>query len=311
MKIGIVGAGLVGSAAGYAMVLGGVAADIVFVDINAPLARAQAEDILHATPMSNPVRVTAGEYPALAGSSVVVLACGASQTPGAYRLQLLDRHRKIFAEVTRDVTSHAPGAIFLIASNPVDLMTHFVARESGVPPARVIGSGTILDTARFRTLLGDWLGISPHSVHAHVLGEHGDSEVLAWSSADVGGVPLGEAARIMGKELTEGVKQEIDERVRTAAYTIIRGKGATWYGIGAALTRIVRAIGDDERAVLTLSNTDTPGFAGVSFSLPRVVGKEGIVATLSPSLTSDEQAALGRSAEILRAAGGLSPVGEF
>jgi L-lactate dehydrogenase len=304
MKVGIVGAGAVGSAAGYAIVLSGVATDIVFVDVNMPLARAQAEDILHATPVSNPARVSAGDYNALAGSAVVILSCGASQRPGETRLQLLDRNRRIFEEVTRQVVQFAQDAVILVASNPVDVMTYFVSTNSSYPKERVIGSGTILDTARFRALLGEHFGISPHSVHAHVLGEHGDSEVLIWSSADIGGVPLEVVAREMGIPLTFGVKEEIDRKVRRAAYTIIEGKGATYYGIGAALARIVQAIRDDEATVLTLSNIHTPGFDDVSLSLPRVVGKKGIISTLSPSLSPDEQKALVRSAEILRSARG-------
>jgi len=284
------------------MVLSGVATDITFVDINTRLARAQAEDILHATPVSNPARVSAGDYASLAGSSVVILSCGVSQKPGETRLQLLDRNRRIFHEVTHQALQYAPEAILLVASNPVDVMTYCVAKQAGPPASRVIGSGTILDTARFRALLGEHLGISPHSVHAHVLGEHGDSEVLVWSSADVGGVPLADVALRMGVPFTATVKSQIDERVRRAAYTIIDGKGATHYGIGAALARIVQAIRDDERAVLTLSNTDTPGFDDVSLSLPRVVGAQGIRATLSPSLSPDERESLDRSAEILRKA---------
>jgi L-lactate dehydrogenase len=302
MRVGIVGAGLVGSTAGYAMVLGGIATDIVFVDINSALARAQAEDILHATPVSTPARVIAGDYEALAGSSVVILACGASQKPGETRLQLLGRNRAIFEEVTAKVLRHAPGSILLVASNPVDIMTYVVSACAGAPATRVIGSGTILDTARFRALLGETLGISPQSVHAHVLGEHGDSEVLIWSSADVGGVPLEEVARRMGSPLTAEAKRRIDERVRRAAYTIIEGKGATWYGIGAALARIVQAVRDDERTVFTLSSTDTPGYENVSLSLPRVVGAGGICATLPPSLSAEERFLLDRSAEILRKA---------
>jgi L-lactate dehydrogenase len=305
MKVGIVGAGLVGSSAGYAMVLGGVATDITFVDINTRLAQAQAEDILHATPVSHPARVSAGDFPELAGRGVIVLSCGASQKPGETRLQLLDRNKRIFEEVTRQVLAHAPDAILLVASNPVDIMTYFVAAQAGPPASRVIGSGTILDTARFRALLGEHLGISPQSVHAHVLGEHGDSEVLVWSSADVGGVPLDEVAARMGVPLTAEVKAHIDERVRRAAYTIIDGKGATHYGIGAALARIVEAIRDDERTVLTLSNTEAPGFDDVSLSLPRVVGAPGISATLSPSLTTVELELLHRSADILRKARGV------
>jgi len=304
MKVGIVGAGLVGSSAAYAMVLTGVATDIAFVDINMRLAKAQAEDILHATPVSNSARVSAGDYTSLAGSSVVILSCGASQKPGETRLQLLDRNKRIFEEVTHQVLQHAPEAILLVASNPVDIMTYFVTKQAGPPASRVIGSGTILDTARFRALLGEHLGISPQSVHAHVLGEHGDSEVLVWSSADVGGVPLEEVALRMGVPLTAAVKTRTDERVRRAAYTIIEGKGATYYGIGAALARIVQAIRDDERAVFTLSNIDNPGFDDVSLSLPRVVGAGGIGATLSPSLSPEEQELLTRSAEVLRKARG-------
>jgi L-lactate dehydrogenase len=302
MKVGIVGAGAVGSAAGYAMVLTGVATDIVFVDINAALAKAQAEDILHATPVSNPVRVSAADYNGLEGSAVVVLSCGASQRPGEDRLQLLDRNRRIFEDVTLHVTQHARDSILLVASNPVDIMTYFVAKNGAVPSERVIGSGTILDTARFRALLGEHFGISPHSVHAHVLGEHGDSEVLVWSSADIGGVPLADVASGMGVTLTPEIRNAIDTKVRKAAYAIIEGKGATYYGIGAALARIVQAIRDDERAVFTLSNTHAPGFDDVSLSLPRVVGRGGICSTLNPALSADERDSLIRSAEILRKA---------
>jgi L-lactate dehydrogenase len=300
VKVSVVGAGYVGSAAAYAMVLNRVATDIVLVDLNEALARAQAEDILHATPLSNPARVAAGGFDSLAGSSAVVLACGASQKPGETRLQLLGRNRRIFDEVTERVVQHAPDTIVIVASNPVDVMTYFVARHGGLPTSRVIGSGTILDTARFRVLIGEHLGIAPQSVHAHVLGEHGDSEVLIWSSADVGGVRLEEVAQRIGKPLTQDVRARIDGGVRKAAYTIIAGKGATYYGIGAGLARIVRAIRDDERAVMTLSNVDTPGFHDVSLSLPRVVGGSGIGATLTPSLSAEEQELLLRSAEILR-----------
>ena len=199
MKVGIVGAGQVGSTAAYALVLSGSATDIVLVDINEALARAQAEDILHATPLSNPVRVSWGGSQALAESDVVILACGVTQVPGETRLHLLDRNKRIFETVTREVAQKAPRAILIVASNPVDVMTYFVIREGGADSSKVIGSGTILDTARCRALLGEHLGISPQSIHMHVLGEHGDSEVLVWSSADVGGVPLEEVARTLGR----------------------------------------------------------------------------------------------------------------
>lgn len=302
MKVGIVGAGFVGSTTAFALVLRRVASEVVLVDINNALARAQAEDILHATPVTSPVKVSAGGYPDLSGCALVVLACGVSQREGETRLQLLGRNTRIFEEVTHKVVQNAPDAILLVASNPVDVMTSVVTAIAGVPARRVIGSGTILDTARFRALVGEHFGISAQSVHANVLGEHGDSEVLVWSSADIGGVPLAEVAGETSGPLTDGIKAMIDHGVRRAAYSIIEGKGATYFGIAAGLTRIAQAIRDDERAVLTLSNVDVPGFQDVSFSLPRVVGSEGILSTLRPPLSDEESSALARSAEILHRA---------
>lgn len=304
MKVGIVGAGFVGSSAGYAMVLRGAASEVVFVDLNEKLARSQAEDLLHATPFGAPVRVTAGGYEDLGGAELVVLACGVGQKPGEGRLELLERNFRVFESVVPKVLRHAPDAVLLVASNPVDVMAESVARISALPPARVIGSGTILDTARFRSLLGEHLGIAPQSVHAYVLGEHGDSEVLVWSSAKAGGIPLEEFASQMSLDLTDEVKSRIDDGVRRAAYRIIDGKGASYYGIGAGLARIARAIGGDERAVLTLasSNRDVEGFPDVTFSLPRVVGRGGILATLRPSLSESERKALERSAAVVEEA---------
>lgn len=304
MKVGIVGCGYVGSSAAYAMTIVGAASEIVLVDINEDLAKAQAEDLLHATPFANPVRIASGDYPKLKGADLVVLACGVGQRPGETRLQLLERNVKIFKQVVPQVLGSAPEAVLLIASNPVDVMTEVVAQFSGLPSGRVIGSGTILDTARFRTLLGEYLEVAPHSVHAYVLGEHGDSEVLVWSSAKVGGVPLYDFAEQSDRTLTEEVKSRIDDGVRRAAYRIIEGKGATYYGIGAGLARIASAIRDDERVVLTLS-IPTQGIEGieeVSLSLPRVIGAEGVVATLEPTLSDEERVALIKSAEILREA---------
>jgi L-lactate dehydrogenase len=183
-------------------------------------------------------------------------------------------------------------------------MTQVVTRISGLRPERVIGSGTILDTARFRALLGDHLGVSPQSVHAYVLGEHGDSEVLVWSSAKVGGVPLADFAEESGRALTGEVKSRIDDGVRRAAYRIIEGKGATYYGIGGGIARIARAIRDDERAVLTVSmlTPEVEAVKEVTLSIPRVVGAAGVVATLSPTLSEEEHAAFRKSAEVLKEA---------
>jgi L-lactate dehydrogenase len=236
----------------------------------------------------------------LEGADLVVLACGVGQKPGETRLKLLERNVRVFEDVVPRVLEHAPDTILLIVTNPVDIMTQVVMKISGLTSQRVIGSGTILDTARFRTLLAEHLNIAPHSVHAYVLGEHGDSEVLAWSSGKVGGVNVDEFAAQIGRPLTEKDKERIDDSVRYAAYRIIEGKGATCYGIGAGIARIARAIRDDEGAVLTLSNSE--GFGGVSLSLPRVLNSRGIETTIEPMLSTAEGDALKKSVEILEAA---------
>jgi L-lactate dehydrogenase len=305
MKVGIVGAGQVGSAAAFALVLTGAASEVVLVDMNAALAGAQAEDVLHATPFATPARVSAGTAADLADAGVVILSAGVAQRPGETRLDLLHRNADVFRSLLPPVLAAAPDAILLVATNPVDIMTHVAARvaaDAGVPAERVLGSGTILDTARFRALLGEHLDIASQSVHAYVLGEHGDSEVLAWSSVRVGGVPLAAFVGDGERAVTAEVRARIDEGVRRAAYRIIAGKGATWYGIGAGLARVVEAIRDDERAVLTVSaiTGECEGVRDVALSLPRVVGAGGVLRTLAPELSDDERAALGRSARILR-----------
>jgi L-lactate dehydrogenase len=303
MKVGVVGTGFVGATAAYSVALDGVAHEVALVDRDAALARAHAEDILHATPVSRPVRIRAEGYPGLADADLVILACGVGQRPGETRLQLLGRNAAVFREVVPQVLGVAPKALLLVASNPVDVVTHLVQEISGLPAARVFGSGTILDTSRFRALLGEHLGISPKSVHAYVLGEHGDSEVLAWSEARVGGVPVGAFADQMGRPLDAGVRGRIDEGVRRAAYRIIEGKKATWFGIAAGLSRLVRAVGTDERALFTVcSRHPLPPLPDVCLSLPRVVGAGGILSTLLPQLDEAESRALRRSADILREA---------
>ena len=301
MKVGIVGAGMVGSAAGFALALSGHVSHLVLVDLNPALARAQAEDIAHAVPFAAATLVDHGDYAALDGADVVILSAGVAQKPGESRLELLARNAEVFREVTGNVLAHAPGAILLVASNPVDIMTDITRRLTGLPPERVIGSGTILDTARFRWLLGRHLGITPGSVHAYVLGEHGDSEVLAWSGARAGSVSLASFAQQRGVALDTDTRARIDDNVRNAAYTIIEGKGATWYGIGGGLARIVRAIANDERAVLSLSmaGAEVLGVPDVALSLPRVIGRSGISATLMPDLDAGETAGLIRSAKML------------
>ena len=304
MKIGIVGAGQVGATAAYSMMMRRVGSAILLVDRNADLADAQARDILDATPFADPVRVRAGEFADLDGARLVVLAAGTNQRPGESRLDLLSRNAEIFSEIVPAVLAAAADPIFLVATNPVDVMTQIVtaiAGRRGVASERVIGSGTILDSARFRTLVAAHLGISPAYIDARVLGEHGDSEVLHWSGAAAGNLSVAEVARQMGQSLTDADRSRIDTGVRRAADVIIKGKGATWFGVGG-LSRIAQAIEDDERALLTCSML-TPkcqGVRDVALSLPRVLGAAGVVKTFMPDLDSGERAALKRSAEILK-----------
>ncbi|MBY0430419.1 MAG: L-lactate dehydrogenase [Rhodospirillales bacterium] len=304
MKVGIVGAGQVGSAAAYAMVLQGVCNEVVLIDHNPALAEAQAQDILHATPMTQRVKVTSGDYTLLAGAGLVVLTAGVAQQPGETRLQLLERNARVFAEIIPQVLRMAPETLLVVATNPVDVMTDVAARLSRLPPGRVIGSGTILDTARFRALLGEHFGIAPASVHAYVLGEHGDSEVLCWSAATAAGIPLANFAEQIGRPLDESVRVRIDEAVRHAAYRIIAGKGATSYGIGAGLARIVRAVAGGEEVVLSLSvpTHDVEGVKDVTCSLPRILGAKGVGMTVWPTLSDEEKRALRKSAQLLKEA---------
>lgn len=307
MKIGIVGSGLVGATAAYALVMRGIGREVVLVDKNIARAQAEADDIFHAVPFSNALNVTAGDYPALAGSTVVIVAAGVNQQPGETRLQLLERNAGVFRQVIPSVLRYAPDAVLVVATNPVDIMTHLAARfaaEQGVPSSRVIGSGTILDTARFRALLGRHLGVDSPHIHAYIIGEHGDSEVLGWSLVSVGGIPLEEFCALRGVHLDESVRSEIDQQVRRAAYHIIQGKGATYYGIGSALARIVDVILGQQQAILTVCTpvAEVAGVRDVTVSLPHLVGLNGIQATLLPPILESEQTALERSAQIVRSA---------
>ncbi len=307
MKIGIIGSGMVGATAAYAMVMRGVGREIVLIDRNRVRAKAEADDILHAVPFANPLNVHDGDYADLRGARVVVITAGTAQKPGETRLDLLQRNAAILKEIVENTLTHAPEAILLVTTNPVDIMTHLTARYAaafGVPSARVIGSGTTLDTARFRALLGQYLGIDSYHVHAYVLGEHGDSEVLTWSLVAIGGMPLADFCGRRHLDLCEGDRQNIEDQVRNAAYHIISGKGATYYGVGSALARIADVILKDQRAILTVctSQPDIAGVADVTASLPHLVGGGGILDTYPPLLDAAESAALHNSAQIIRTA---------
>jgi len=308
MKVGIVGAGAVGATAAFAVVMSGSAGEVVLVDLNEKLAAAQAQDIAHAIPFAHPVPIHSGTYADLAGSSVVVLAAGVGQKPDETRLQLLERNAKVFDAIIGKTLAAAPDAVLIVASNPVDAMTQLATKISGLPRGRVIGTGTMLDTARFRFLLGERLGLASRTVQSHVVGEHGDSEVLLWSAAHVGGLPVLDVARRLGRPLTDEDKARIDEDVRRAAYRIIEGKGHTAFGIGAGVSRMLGAINRDERVLICCSivNDDVFGVPKVALSLPRVVGRAGVIDTIIPEMAVDEMNALRKSAEVLKAA--IDPV---
>lgn len=309
MKVSVIGAGDVGATTAYALVMRGVCREIVLVDLNKERARAEADDILHAVPFTHPVRISAGDYTDIRGSRVVIITAGAAQKPGETRLELLARNASIFRSIVPQVIEYARDSIILVATNPVDVLTHLtadIADKYGIHRSRVIGSGTTLDTARFRALLGEHLGIDPQHVHGYVLGEHGDSEFIPWSLITVGGVPLDEFCRQWDICTDDAVKAKIEQKVRDAAYAIINGKGSTYYGIGSALSRIVEVILRDQRALLTVCTPirELSGISNVTVSLPHLVGGQGILDTILLPLNLDEseEAKLRASAEVVKKA---------
>ncbi len=305
MKVGIVGTGFVGSTAAYAMVMNGIGREIVLVDKNAARANAEADDIQHAVPFAHPLQLRAGNYDDLTGAQVVIITAGVNQRPGENRLQLLERNAAVFKEVVPEVIKYAPNAVLVVATNPVDIMTHiaaFYAAGSGMPATRVIGSGTTLDTARFRALLGGHLGIDSQHIHGYVIGEHGDSEVLVWSLVTIGGIPLEEFCSMQQIVMDNSIRTDIDRKVRFAAQGIISGKGATYYGIGSALSRIVEIILHDQRSILTVSSQTAmiEGISQVTVSLPHLVGGEGILNAYPLPLNEEERKLLQSSAKIVQ-----------
>ena len=305
MKVGIIGTGVVGSTAAYALINQGIGREIILVDLNKERANAEANDLRHAVPFTHPLLIHSGNYDDLDGAKIVVISAGVSQKPGESRLELLSRNAAVFQSIIPGVLNATPEAILLIATNPVDIMTHLAAQyaaDFGVPSSRVIGTGTTLDTARFRSLLGQHLGVDSAHVHAYVLGEHGDSEVIPFSPVTVGIIPLDEFCDQWEICLDEDDKQEIDSQVRNAAYEIIQGKGATYYGVGSAIAKIVSVILSDQRAILTVCTPkdEIAGVKDVTLALPHLVGGEGILNSLQVPLTPNEENELKQSAEIIR-----------
>lgn len=302
-KVGIVGVGMVGASYAFALLQSGLASELVLVDRDPLRAEGEAMDLGHGLPFVQATTVRAGGFEDLAGAALVVVSAGASQKPGQTRLDLLRANREMCDDVIPRIVKSEPGAVILLASNPVDILTHVAAERAGLPWGRVIGSGTILDTARFRYLLGSHFGVDPHSVHAYVIAEHGDSAVPVWSSATIGGIPLDRVRLPTGRQWNDAVRTDIFETTRTAAYAVIKRKRATYYAIGLGLLTLTEAVLRDQRTVLSVSapSKGEYGVTGMALSLPRIVGRAGATETLDLPLGPEEQAAFARSADILRA----------
>jgi L-lactate dehydrogenase len=300
-KVAIVGAGQVGSTFAYALLLNGLVGQIVLIDIDRERVEGEAMDLNHGVPLSNPVRIWAGDYADCAGADVVLVAAGTAQREGETRLELVKRNADIFGQIIPRITEHTQSAVLVIATNPVDVLSRVAQTLSGFPPGQVIGSGTILDTARFRFLLGEHLDIDARNVHAYIIGEHGDSEVPVWSMADVAGMRLEEFCQRVGCELGDQDRERIYHRTRDAAYEIIERKGATYYAVAVGLARIVESILRDQRTVLTVSSL-VPGHYGIEdvyLSLPAVIGQRGVEHVLHLPLSSEEEEDLCESAAVL------------
>ena len=303
-KVAIVGTGAVGSGFAFALAQSGVAEEITLVDVNADLAKGQALDLAHGAPFYPPVAIHAAEAPeAYRNAAIVVVAAGKAQAgPGQSRLDLLKINSKIVTSIVADIQTVNPDAIVLIATNPVDLLTHIARIRTNWPRGRILGSGTVLDSARFRWLLAEHCGISPKNIHASILGEHGDSEFAAWSLVHVGGLPMDDYCTVCRKCDFIHRRPQILEQVRRSAYHIIGYKGSTSFGVAMAMTHIVRAILRNERHVMTVSAPldGEYGLTNVTLGIPCVVGANGIEEIIEARLAPEEMQQLAHSAQILK-----------
>lgn len=301
-RVSIIGVGNVGTTYAYTLLLSGLVSEIVLIDANRPKAEGEAMDLNHAVPFTHPTRVWAGDYADCAGSAIAVLTAGAGQKAGESRLDLIKKNAAIWRQIVPEIVKHNPAGLLLIATNPVDVLTHLAWKLSGFPPERVMGSGTILDTARFRYLLSEHFAVDARSVHAYIVGEHGDSEVPVWSLANIAGMRLPEFCRAQGIAYDQAAMDSIFIQTRDAAYRIIERKGATFYAVAAGLMSITQAILRDQRSVLSVSSLihDYYELNDVCFSLPTVVSSGGVERVLRLELSQDEITKLKHSAEVLR-----------
>ena len=303
MKIAIVGVGSVGSAVATAVKNTGLVHEMVLFDRDAMRARAAAEDLGHAATFGFDVKISAvNNYRGIRGSDIVIIAAGANQRPGETRTDLLQNNTEVIRDIIPRVMDNvdAKKVILILVTNPLDVMVMLAQSLAKLPPSRVIGTGTMLDSARLRTILARQLDVSPQSVHSYVLGEHGDSSVIDWSSVTIGGLALDDFCRQTKNPLTAAARNTIEYRVHNAAYEIIRGRGATWDGIGAAVADLLRCIINDEHRILTVSTVSGTNAHAFAMSLPRVVGMGGVTVTLNPKMSAAESNALRRSGRIIQ-----------
>lgn len=302
-KVAIIGCGFVGSASAFALMESGLFSEMVLIDVDADRAEGEALDISHGTAFASPIDIYAGTYDDIADAGIVIITAGVGQKPGETRIDLVNKNVAIFKDILGEIRARDFSGILLVVSNPVDILTYVSVKLSGLPECRVIGSGTVLDTGRLKHIIGEHLGVDPRNVHARILGEHGDSELIAWSSAHVAGIPLEDFYNMRIEDGSyDKFRRETTELVRNSAYEIIKKKHATYYGIAMAVRRICSAIVRDEKSVLSVSNymQGEYGISDIALSTPCVVGANGIEVRMPPSLNYREQEQMKASAQTLQ-----------
>ena len=301
-KVVIVGAGAVGSTFAYALQIRGVVGEIVLLDMDKKLAQGQAMDLNHGVFFTEPVNIHAGDYEDCAGADIVVICAGAKQEPGQSRMELVATNVEICKQIVEKIVEHTTESILLVVANPVDVLTYAALRFSKLPKQQVIGSGTVLDSARFRYLLSRHCLLDSRNVHAYVLGEHGDSEVPAWSIATHGGMNVLDCCKTCSRGCSQTDHAEISKQVRESAYHIIEAKGATNFAVGLALVRIATAIIRNENSVLTVSTllNGQYGISDVCLSVSVILNSDGVGRYICPELSADELAQLKTSADAIK-----------
>lgn len=301
-KAAMIGCGFVGSASAYALMQSGIFSELVLIDANKDRAEGEAMDISHGVPFAKPMKIYAGDYDDIVDAGIIIITAGAAQKPGETRLDLVNKNVNIFKSIIPEIKKRDCQGILLVVANPVDILTYTALKLSGFPKERVLGSGTVLDSGRLKYELSEHLNVDSRSVHAFIIGEHGDSEIAAWSSANVSGVPLNQFCELRGHFEHEESMENIAERVKNSAYEIIAKKNATYYGIGMAVRKICETIIRDEKSVLPVSSyiDGDYGINDVVLSLPAVVGAEGVQTRVPISLSDEEKEKLQESARTLK-----------